>query len=354
MKELIREISADRPLLPRGLRQHGPQRHRRPLGRRLRATRSSTRPPTPTAYVRYFVRHPTTQLMPRKIKTAFIGSDDDRAITGIHDIGFIPRDPRRRQGLRDPWSAAAPRSCRASRRPSTTSSSADDGEYLKVTEAVLRIFDRQDWLRVNRARARIKVLVDKIGIDAFREMVDARARGRLGRRARLRRSIDLLLEPTTRRPGARRAAERPARPTATAPSSTRFVGGQRSGRSGRRASRRSQVDDRSAATSPRSSSAASAAIMREFTGGYARTTVQQNFVLRWVRDEALYDVCAAARRARPRRGGRRRDHRRRQLPRHRQLQDGHHQLDGPQPGDQGAHRGDGDHRSADPQASTSR
>src|SRR6202044_1501105 len=27
------------------------------------------------AYVRYFVRHPTTQLMPRKIKTAFSGSD---------------------------------------------------------------------------------------------------------------------------------------------------------------------------------------------------------------------------------------------------------------------------------------
>jgi sulfite reductase beta subunit-like hemoprotein len=33
-----------------------------------------------------------------------------------------------------------------------------------------------------------------------------------------------------------------------------------------------------------------AAIMREFTGGYARTTVQQNFVLRWVRDESVYDV----------------------------------------------------------------
>ncbi len=33
-----------------------------------------------------------------------------------------------------------------------------------------------------------------------------------------------------------------------------------------------------------------AAIMREFTGGYARSTVQQNFVLRWVRDESVYDV----------------------------------------------------------------
>jgi sulfite reductase beta subunit-like hemoprotein len=30
--------------------------------------------------------------------------------------------------------------------------------------------------------------------------------------------------------------------------------------------------------------------MRDFTGGYARVTVQQNFVLRWVRDEVVYDV----------------------------------------------------------------
>ena len=44
------------------------------------------------AYVRYFVRHPTTQLMPRKVKTAFTATDEDRAITGIHDIAFIPRE----------------------------------------------------------------------------------------------------------------------------------------------------------------------------------------------------------------------------------------------------------------------
>ena len=33
-----------------------------------------------------------------------------------------------------------------------------------------------------------------------------------------------------------------------------------------------------------------AQIMREHTGGYARVSVQQNFVLRWVRDESVYDV----------------------------------------------------------------
>ncbi|MEA2448229.1 MAG: hypothetical protein QOG63_161, partial [Thermoleophilaceae bacterium] len=33
-----------------------------------------------------------------------------------------------------------------------------------------------------------------------------------------------------------------------------------------------------------------AQIMREFTGGYCRTSIQQNLVLRWIRDESLYDL----------------------------------------------------------------
>ena len=94
--------------------------------------------PTPYvgAYVRYFVRHPDFQLMPRKIKTAFTATDEDRAITGIHDIGFLPRvqedgvkrlrDPRRRRHL--DHARVAPTLYDFVR--------ADDGEYLKVTEAV--------------------------------------------------------------------------------------------------------------------------------------------------------------------------------------------------------------------------
>ena len=134
--------------------------------------------PTPYvgAYVRYFVRHPTTQLMPRKVKTAFTGSDTDRALTGIHDIAFIARE---RDGVRGfeirigGGTSIMPRVA-----PTLVDFvTADDGEYLKWAEAVFRIFDRQDWLRVNRARARIKVLVDKVGIDAVREMVDEELQG---------------------------------------------------------------------------------------------------------------------------------------------------------------------------------
>src|ERR671927_250047 len=53
--------------------------------------------PFGAAYVRYFVRHPTTQAMPRKFKTSFTSSDADRAISGIHDGAFLPviRDGKR-------------------------------------------------------------------------------------------------------------------------------------------------------------------------------------------------------------------------------------------------------------------
>src|SRR5215813_9493262 len=55
--------------------------------------------PYAAAYARYFVRHPTTQLMPRKVKTAFSASEDDRAITGIHDIAFLARERDGRRGV---------------------------------------------------------------------------------------------------------------------------------------------------------------------------------------------------------------------------------------------------------------
>src|SRR6478735_6811109 len=117
--------------------------------------------PTPYAgaYVRYFVRHPTTQLMPRKIKTSFTGSAEDRAISGIHDIAFLSVE---RDGVKGfEVRVGGGTSIMARVAPTLYDFvEADNGDYLKVSEAVLRIFDRQEWLRANRARARIKVLID--------------------------------------------------------------------------------------------------------------------------------------------------------------------------------------------------
>src|SRR5690348_5582839 len=128
------------------------------------------------AYVRYFVRHPTTQAMPRKVKTAFAATDEDNAITRIHDVAFIPKV---KDGVRGVEMRVGGGTSIMPRLAPTLYEfvELDNGDYLKVTEACMRIFDRQDFLRVNRARARIKVLIDKIGIDEFRELVEEELRG---------------------------------------------------------------------------------------------------------------------------------------------------------------------------------
>src|ERR671938_278433 len=93
--------------------------------------------PTPYAgaYVRYFVRNPTTKPMPRKVKTAFTATDEDRAITGIHDIAFIPRI---RDGVRGFEVLLGGGTSIMPRIAPTLYDfvGADDGEYLRVVEAV--------------------------------------------------------------------------------------------------------------------------------------------------------------------------------------------------------------------------
>ena len=122
------------------------------------------------------VRNEVCQLLPRKFKVAFTASDADRAITLIHDLGFIPRV---RDGVKGVQINTGGGTSIMARVGATLYDfvEVDNGDYLKVSEAVLRIFDRQDWLRANRARARIKVLVDKIGIDEFRKLVDEEREG---------------------------------------------------------------------------------------------------------------------------------------------------------------------------------
>ncbi|MDQ3724822.1 MAG: nitrite/sulfite reductase [Actinomycetota bacterium] len=241
-----------------------------------------------TAYVRYFVRHPTTQLMPRKIKTSFTGSAEDRAISGIHDIAFLSRE---RDGVKGfEVRVGGGTSIMARVAPTLYEFvEADNGDYLKVAEAVFRIFDRQDWLRVNRARARIKVLVDKIGMDAFRELVDEELQGdwvgerEFGPELVERLSFDYNEEAS--------APEPP--PAASSPNGDRseferFLAGNVQAQRQEGFNTVEVKVTRGDLTPEQFRGLAQ--IMREYTGGNARSTVQQNFVLRWVRDEALYDV----------------------------------------------------------------
>jgi len=241
-----------------------------------------------TAYVRYFVRHPTTQLMPRKIKTAFDGSDSDRSITEIHDIAFLARE---RDGVKGfEVRVGGGTSIMARVAPTLYEFvEADNGDYLKVAEAVFRIFDRQEWLRVNRARARIKVLVDKIGMDAFRELVDEELQGDwVAEREFGPELVERLGFAVDEEANAPEPPLSPSSPNGDRTEFERFLAGNVEAQRQEGFNTVEVKVTRGDLTPEQFRGLAQ--IMREYTGGAARSTVQQNFVLRWVRDEALYDV----------------------------------------------------------------
>jgi sulfite reductase beta subunit-like hemoprotein len=248
------------------------------------------------AYVRYFVRHPTTQAMPRKIKTAFDASAQGRAISEIHDIAFRARikesdDPAHPEQVRGVQILVGGGTSIMPRVAPVLYEFAelDNGEYLKIAEAVFRIFDRQEWLRVNRARARIKVFVDKYGIDELRSQVEEELRGEwVGERDF---SIEHRLFVDDERESAPAPPQSYGSPNGDASEFERF----------RAANVREQKQDGFVTVEAKvirgdlepEQLRGLAAIMRQYAGGYARTTVQQNFVLRWVREETVYDVWRA-------------------------------------------------------------
>jgi sulfite reductase (ferredoxin) len=244
------------------------------------------------AYVRYFVRHPTTQGMPRKIKTSFDGSPRDRAISGIHDIAFRARikqingkEVRGAEMLVGGGTSIMPRVAPAL----YDFVELDNGDYLKISEAVFRIFDRQEWLRVNRARARIKVFVDKFGIDELRNQVEEELKGEWASERDF--SIEHRLFLDDEREGAPAPPASYGSPNGDISEFERF----------REANVAPQKQEGFVTVEVKivrgdltpEQFRGLGQIMRDYAGGYARTTVQQNLVLRWVREESVYDAWRA-------------------------------------------------------------
>ena len=166
----------------------------------------------------------------------------------------------------------------------------DNGEYLKIAEAVFRIFDRQEWLRVNRARARIKVFVDKYGIDELRRQVEEELQGDWV--AERDFSIEHRLFLDDEREDAPAPPASYGSPNGDAARVRALPRGQRAPSRSRTGFVTVEVKITRGDLTPEQFRGL-AQIMRDYAGGYARTTVQQNLVLRWVREESVYDVWRA-------------------------------------------------------------
>src|SRR6188474_3648356 len=128
---------------------------------------------TPYAHAmfEYFLRKPVCQEMGRKFKIAFSSSEKDTALVFMHDLGAIPRvkiiDGKEVRGFKvlvGGGLGAQPHLA------ITTHEFLEEDQLIPYLESVLRVFDRQGE-RNSRHKARIKFLIQKIGIDAFNELV---------------------------------------------------------------------------------------------------------------------------------------------------------------------------------------
>ncbi len=118
----------------------------------------------------YSVLHPEFSYLPRKFKIAVTGSPNDRAAVAVHDIGLrmhandagkvgfevlvgggLGRTPYIGHTIRD-WVAPE--------------------HILSYVEAILRVYNMHGR-RDNIHKARIKIIVNQMGIDRYRELVDA-------------------------------------------------------------------------------------------------------------------------------------------------------------------------------------
>ncbi|MCB9486101.1 MAG: nitrite/sulfite reductase [Thermoflexaceae bacterium] len=241
--------------------------------------------PTPyaAAFARFFLRNPLTQLLPRKCKVAFTADENDEAITWIHDLGFMPRI---RDGVKGFEVRTGGGTSIMPRSGYVLYEFASMDEYLKISEAVLRIFNRADELRKNRAKARLKFLVDRVGIDEFRRMVDEELSGDWvnGRDFSPGRLLHIDDE----------AATAPAPRSSYAQPDGNRAEFEKFAAHNVRAQRQDgfstlQVKVPRGDLTPEQFHGL-ASIMREYCGGRARMSVQQNIVLRWIRNESLYEV----------------------------------------------------------------
>ncbi len=119
----------------------------------------------------YLLRNPINQDLPRKFKISFSGCQTECGLAAIHDLGFIATsrevDGRTEYGFKL-LVAGGLGSHPKLAQPFSDFVSLD--EVLPLCEAMLKLFDTHGNRR-NKSKARMKFIVEKWGIAAFKEKV---------------------------------------------------------------------------------------------------------------------------------------------------------------------------------------
>ncbi|WP_435261793.1 HEPN domain-containing protein [Tenacibaculum sp. nBUS_03] len=121
----------------------------------------------------FFLRNPICQEMGRKFKMSFSATDEDTAISFMHDLGFIAKNKIVEGKAIKGFKVLLAGGLGSQPRHADVMYEFLEGDLLIPTiEGVLRVFDRHGE-RSKRAKARLKFLVKDLGLDKFLTLVEA-------------------------------------------------------------------------------------------------------------------------------------------------------------------------------------
>ena len=243
--------------------------------------------PTPylAAFVRFAVRHPLTQAFPRKFKSAFTGCDDhDHVAAAIQDLTYVSQirteDGVEKRGFKvfvAGGTSIMPRLAKP------LYEFLPEEDFLRLSLAIFTVFNNADMLRKNRMMARLKVLVDKIGLDEFKTLVEAELE-KIG-----------LIDPKPFMNVEEMMRETPPELVASYTNGANGGGDFAVWRNTNVEAQKQEgyfavhvKPERGNITADQFHGLAD--IMRKYTGGRARTSQEQNLVLRFIPEQMLHDV----------------------------------------------------------------
>lgn len=128
--------------------------------------------PYANATFQFFLRNPICQEMGRKFKISFSSTDQDTALSYMHDLGFIAKtrfvNGQEVKGFKVLLAGGLGSQ---PRHGDVMYEFLESDKLIPTIEGVLRIFDRHGE-RTKRAKARLKFLVKDVGLDEFLELVE--------------------------------------------------------------------------------------------------------------------------------------------------------------------------------------
>jgi len=117
----------------------------------------------------YFLRNPIGQEMGRKFKVSFSSSDADTGLSYMHDLGFIAKV---KEGVRGFKVLIGGGLGSQPRHGDVLFEFLPAERIIPLMDGVIRVFDRYGE-RKSRAKARMKFLLKDIGLDGFKQLLEA-------------------------------------------------------------------------------------------------------------------------------------------------------------------------------------